>query len=67
MTVAPLSVSQETDDLEFFVRQACKYTAKAMVLARSQGQREYSAVLYATLRMFERNDASSPELPPEGW
>ena len=65
MTVAPLPVHQETDDLEFFVRQACKYTAKAMVLARERGEREYSAVLSATLRMYERNDASSPALSPE--
>ena len=35
MTVAPFPINQEKDDLDFCVRQACKYIAKAMVLAKN--------------------------------
>lgn len=58
--------TRESDDLDHFVSQAAKYAAKAAWLAKERGEREFSAVLFATLRMYERNDYSAPQLQVAG-
>ena len=63
MTVAPFPVHKETDDLDFCVRRACKYIAKAMVLAKEQQLHEYAAVLNGAMRLTESNEFTTPRVP----
>ena len=66
MTVAPLPICQENDDLDFNVRRACKYIAKAMVLAKQQQLHEYAAVLNGAMRLTEANEFTAPRVPTSG-